>query len=119
VNQEPSDPPDLFETWLRLRLADVVENGEVPASLLTNLHAALADLRTRPPEARHTLALMELADRVHLPVDRLAELLAALGALPAEAQDRLRRRFVEAWLMHHREAYESEQKRGNDGPAAQ
>ena len=115
MDQDTADPPESFETWLRHRLADAVENGEVPATLLTDLHAALAETHAQPPEARNTLALMELAERVQLPMDRLAELLAALDALPAEAQDRIRRRFVDAWLIHQREAYETEQDGGIDG----
>jgi len=58
---------------------------------------------------------MELADRVQLPVDRLTELLATLEAQPTVTRERVLRRFVEAWLMHQREAYEAEQHGGGNG----
>ena len=79
------DPAEPFETWLLRRVADAVEGGEVSATLLTDLHAEIAEARERPPEERHALALMELAERVQLPVDRLTELLATLEAQPSVA----------------------------------
>jgi hypothetical protein len=41
-------------------------------------------------------------------VDRLTELLATLEAQPTATRELVLRRFVEAWLMHQREAYEAE-----------
>ena len=58
---------------------------------------------------------MELAERVNLPVDRLTELLATLEAQPTVTRERFLRRFVEAWLMHQREAYEADHHGGDDG----
>ncbi len=78
------------------------------ADLLAELHAEIAEGRERPPEERHALALMELADWVNLPVDRLTELLATLEAQPTATRELVLRRFVEAWLMHQRDAYEAE-----------
>ena len=77
-----STPSEAFETWLLHRVAEAVEADEVSADLLAELHAEIAEARERPPEERHALALMELADRVNLPVDRLTELLATLEAQP-------------------------------------
>ena len=108
-------PPEPFETWLLHRVADAVEGAEVSADLLTDLHAAFAEARAQPPEARDALALMELAERVNLPVDHLTELLAALQARPPVARERFLRRFVEAWLVHQREAYEADHHGGDDG----
>ncbi len=104
-----------FETWLLHRVAEAVEAGEVSADLLAELHAEIAEARERPPEERHALALMELADRVNLPVDRLTELLATLEAQPTATRELVLRRFVEAWLMHQREAYEADHHGGDDG----
>ena len=104
-----------FETWLLHRVAEAVEGDEVSGDLLTDLHAAIAEARARPPEARDALALMELAERVNLPVDHLTELLAALEAQPTVARERFLRRFVEAWLVHQREAYDADQHGGEDG----
>jgi len=87
----------------------------VSADLLTELHAALAEARAQPPEARDTLALMELAERVNLPVDHLTEILATLDAHPIEMRERFLRRFVEAWLVQQREAYKTDHQGGDDG----
>jgi hypothetical protein len=109
------DPAAPFETWLLHRIAEAVEGNEVSATLLTDLHAAIAEVRARPPEARDALTLMDLAERVNLPVDELTELLATLEAQPTAARDRFLRGFVEAWLMQQREGYYAEQHGGEDG----
>ena len=89
------DPTEPFETWLLRRVAEAIEgNEEVSANLLTELRTALAEVRARPPEARDSLALMELAERVNLPADHLAELLAALEAQPAVARERFLHRLL-------------------------
>ncbi len=98
-------PAEPFETWLLHRVAEAVEGREVSADLLTELHDAIAEVRARPPEARDTLALIELAERVNVPEDHLTELLATLAAQPIEARERFLRRFVEAWLVQQREEY--------------
>ena len=85
-----------FEPWLLRRVAEAVENREVSATLLTDLHAAMAEAYAQPPEAREALALMDLAERVNLPVDQLTELLATLQAQPIVVRERFLRRFVEA-----------------------
>jgi len=64
---------------------------------------------------RGALALMELAERVNLPVDQLTELLATLQAQPTVVRERFRRRFVEAGLVQQRDAYDAEQHGGDDG----
>jgi hypothetical protein len=112
VKRSTPDPTEPFEAWLLHRVADAVEAEEVSSDLLTELHAAIVETQGRPPEDRHALALMELAERVHLPVDRLTEHLANLEAQPRSTRERLLRRFVEAWLMHQREAYEQENQGG-------
>jgi len=109
---EPTDP---FETWLLHRVAEAVEGAEVSADLLTELQAEMAEARAQPREARDTLALMDLAERVNLPADELSDLLATLEAQPTEARERFLRRFVEAWLVQQRELYDAEQHGGNDG----
>jgi hypothetical protein len=67
------------------------------------------------PNERHALALMALADGVNLPVDRLMELLAILEAQPTVTRELFLRRFVEAWLIHQREAYNADHHGGGDG----
>ena len=110
-----SDPAEPFETWLLHRVAEAVEGDEVSGDLLTDLHAAIAESQARPPEAQDALALMELAERVNLSVDHLTELLATLDAQPSGTGERFFRRFVEAWLVHQREAYDVEHHGGDDG----
>jgi hypothetical protein len=109
------DPAEHFENWLLHRVAEAVEGREVSTDLLTDLQAAIAETRAQPPEARDALALMELAERVNLPVDHLTELLASLRAQPTATRELDLRRFVEAWLVHQREAYEAEHHGGDDG----
>jgi hypothetical protein len=58
---------------------------------------------------------MELAERVNLPVDRLTEILANLEAQPRITRELLLRRFVEAWLIQQREAYEADHHGGDEG----
>ena len=110
-----SDPAEPFETWLLRRVADSVEGAEVSANLLAELHAEIAEARERPPEERQALALMDLAERVNLPVDRLTELLAALEAQPTVVRERFLRRLVEAWLMQQCELYDADHHGGDDG----
>ena len=112
------DSTEPFETWLLHRVAEAVEGNEVSATLLTDLHAAIAEVRARPPEARDALALMDLAERVNLPVDHLTELLATLQAQPTVVRERFLRRFVEAWLMQQRELYDAGHHGGDDGEDA-
>ena len=108
------DPAEPFEIWLLHRVAEAVEGNEVSATLLTDLHAAIVEVRDRPPDERYALALMDLAERVNLPVDRLTELLATLETQPTGVRERVLRRFVEAWLAHQREAYEADHHGGDD-----
>jgi hypothetical protein len=85
------DPTGAFQAWLLHRVAEAVEGNEVSADLLTDLHAAIAEARAQPPDARDALALMDLAERVNLPLDHLTELLATLEAQPIEARKRFLR----------------------------
>jgi len=82
-----SDPAEPFETWLLRRAAEAVEAGEVSADLLAEIHSQIAETRGRSPDERHPLALMELAERVQLPVDRLTELLANLEGQPGVTRE--------------------------------
>jgi hypothetical protein len=43
------DPAAPFETWLLHRVAEAAENREVSADLLTEIHAALAEVRAGLP----------------------------------------------------------------------
>ena len=114
MTYERPDPAEAFEGWLLRRVGEAVEAGEVSADLLSEIHAAIVETRGRPPEERDALALMELAERVQLPVDRLTELLGALQAQPTMVQERFLRRFVEAWLIRQREVYEADHRGGNE-----
>jgi len=104
-----------FETRILHRVAEAVEAGAVSTDLLTDLHAAIAQARERPPEEQHALPLMELAEQFQLPVDRLTELLATLEAQPRVTREMLLRRFVEACLAQQRDAYEADHHGGESG----
>jgi len=42
------EPTEIFEAWLLHRVAEAVEGAEVTAALLTDLHAAIGEVRARP-----------------------------------------------------------------------
>lgn len=109
-----SDQSVPFETRLLRRVADAVEAGEVSADLLTDLQTEIAVARARPPEERHARALVELAERLGLPLERLTAMLAALDAQPTVTREYLLRRFVEAWLVPQRDAYDADHHGGHD-----
>jgi len=113
--QRMPDPAELFETWLLRRVAEAVEAGEVSADLLADIHAAMAETRGQSPDERHAVALIELAERVNLPVNHVTELLMTLPAQPPTARARFLRRFVEAWLMRQRAAHDADRPGANDG----
>ena len=92
-----------------------MEGAEVSAELLTELHAAFAEVRARPPEAREALAFIDLVERANLPVDDVTELRAFLRAQPPVAREQFLRQFVEAWLVQWRDADDAEPHGGNDG----
>jgi hypothetical protein len=48
VGAEAFEPLEGFETWLRRRVAQAVEGGELPEALLTDLHAEIAAAKERP-----------------------------------------------------------------------
>jgi hypothetical protein len=45
----------------------------------------------------------------------LTDLLATLEAQPTAVRERFLRRFVEAWLIQRREAYDADHQGDNDG----
>lgn len=109
------DPREAFETWLLQCVAHAVEAGEVPADLLTELRAEIAEARERLPEEWHALAVRELAERFGLPVDKLQELLAALEAQPNVTRELLLHRFAEAWFAQQRKTHEADPLGGDNG----
>ena len=48
------DPAEPFESWLLRRVAEAVEGNEVSATLLTELHAEIAEVRARGLPRRRT-----------------------------------------------------------------
>ena len=113
--RSPPDPAEPFETWFLERVARAVEARDVSANLLTDLRAEMAEAHGRPSDEWHTLAVQELAERFDLSVDRLTELLAALEAQLSVTREAFLRRFVEAWLMQQRDAYEANHNGGDNG----
>lgn len=97
-----------LEQWIRQRVTQAVEAGDVPAELLAELGENLEATRTLPPEQRGRETVQALADALGLPAEQAAEALRAFNGLPAEAQDFALRRLVEAWLVWQGRAYKSE-----------
>lgn len=111
----PSEYPDemeAFERWLLRRVAQAVEAGDVPASLLTELQAEIEAALERPQEEGHAEAVQGIAERVGIPLREAERRLTALEAQPRVAREMLLRRIAEAWLAGQRETYQATRDRG-------
>ncbi len=73
------EPLDCFEAWFLSRMAQVVEAGEVPSSLLTELQAKIEAARDRPQEESHAEALRDIAQRLGIPLDQVEQGLKSLA----------------------------------------
>lgn len=89
-------PMDAFEVWLLRRVAQAVEAGGVPGSLLTQLQAEIDAARERPQEEGHAEAVQDIAERLNIPLKRAEDMLAESEAQPTVTRERLMRRIVEA-----------------------
>ncbi len=96
---------DAFEPWLVRRVAQAVEAGEVPASLLTELQAEIESARERPQEESHAEAVQDIAEKLNIPLERAKHMLATLEAQPSVIREVFMRRIALAWLDGHQEAY--------------
>jgi len=66
----------------------------------------------RSPDARHAVAVQELAERCGLPVDQVKDLLSTLEAQPTVTGEAFLRQIVEAWLADQRESYRAGERGG-------
>jgi DNA-directed RNA polymerase specialized sigma subunit len=89
---------DSFETWLLRRVAQAVEAGEVPSSLLTELQAEIEAARERPQEEGRAEAVQDIAEKLGIPLKQAEHMLATLEAQPTVTRELLMRRIAEAWL---------------------
>ncbi len=105
VGNDIPAPKDTLESWLLHRVAQVVEAGEVSADLLADLQAEFETARERPQGEAHAAAIQHIADLGGVPEEEAAGTLAAMEAQPTVTRELLMRRFAEAWLAGHREAY--------------
>lgn len=97
------------------RVAKVVEAGEVPADLVTQLHSELEAARERSEEEARAAAIQHIADLAVVPEKVAAKTLAAVEARPGVTREVLLRRFLEASLVQQREEQQTGQKGGEDG----
>jgi hypothetical protein len=84
---------DAIKNWLLRRLAQAVEAGDVPADLLTELHAEFEAARERTQEEGHAAAVQDIAIAMEIPLEHTGGGLRALEALPTVARELLMRRF--------------------------
>lgn len=91
-----------FEAWLRRRVAQAVEAGEVPAVLLAELQAAFDAARDKPHEEGHHEAVRAIVEILAMPVDQVEDGLRALETQPAAIRELLMRRITQAWLEGQR-----------------
>ena len=104
MGSEFSEPMDAFESWLLRRVAQAVEAGEVPATLLGELQAEIKTARERPQEESHAAAVRHIADLAAVNQERVAEALAGIEAQPRVTRELLMRQIAEAWLEGQRRA---------------
>ena len=90
------DPLDTFEPWLLHRVAQAVEAGEVPASLLTELQTEIQAAKGRPQAEGHAAAVQQIADLADVDREKAAEALASIEAQPTVTRELLMRRIAEA-----------------------
>jgi len=98
VESDISDPMETFEPWLLRRVAQAVEAGEVPASLLTELQTEIQAARGRPQAEGHAAAILQIADLADVDQKKAAEVPASIEAQPTVTRELLMRRTAGAWL---------------------
>ncbi len=91
-----------FEAWLRRRVAQAVEAGEVSADLLAELQAEFEAARGRPQAEAHAEAIRDIAARLEIPLEQAEKSLTAIEAQPTVTREVLMRRIAEAWLEGQR-----------------
>ena len=96
--EESLGPVHAFESWLLHRVAQAVEAGEVPASLLAELQTEIQVARGKPQAEGHAAAIFQIADLADVDREEAAEVLASIEAQPTVTRELLMRRIAEAWL---------------------
>ncbi len=93
---------EAFETWLRRRVAQAVEAGEVSADLLTELQGELEAARERPQAQSQADTVQDIAVELQMPIEKVEAGLTALEAQPRVNREVLMRQIAEAWLEAQR-----------------
>ena len=96
---------EAFEVWLLRRVAQAVEDGEVPGDLLAGLTAEFEAARATPQEVSHVAAVRQIAEIAGVETQKAAEVLATIEAQPTVTRELLMRRIAEAWLEGQRKVY--------------
>ncbi len=99
---ELPEPLEGFEGWLLRRVAQAVEAGEVPATLLTHLQAEIETARERPAAESHAAAVRHVAEIAEVDEAHAREVLEAIEAQPTATRELLMRRIAEVWLEGQR-----------------
>jgi hypothetical protein len=105
MSSDRPEPLEAFAAWLLRRVAQAVEAGEVPGSLLTELQAEIEAARARPHKEGHAEAVRDIAARLEIPLEQAEKSLTALEAQPTVTRELLMRRVAEAWLKGQGEAW--------------
>jgi len=105
VASESSELMGAFESWLLRHVAQAVEAGEVPATLLGELEAEIRTARERSREEGRAAAVRQIADLAAVNQERVAGALACIEAQPKVTRELLMRQIAEAWLEGQRRAH--------------
>lgn len=89
-----SEPMDAFEAWLLRRVAQVVEAGNVPATLLAELWAEIEAPRERPQAQSHANAVRDISVELQMPVEKVEAGLATLETKPRVIREVLLQRIA-------------------------
>ncbi len=81
-----------------------VEARDEPASLLSELQAAMEEARDRPQDESHAEAVRDLAVQLAIPLVEAERALAGLEAQPTVTRELIMGRIAEAWLEGQRGA---------------
>ncbi len=101
-----------LEQRLRQRVAQAVESGKLPGDLLTELVVELEAAKEQSPDEGRAAAMDVIAERLDLPLEEAATLVAHLEAQPEVVRLVALKRIAEAWLEGQRRAHRDEWEKG-------
>ncbi len=108
MRTNPAHLMESYLTWLRRRVAQAVEAGEVPAGLMAELQSEIEAAKERPQDEGHATAIRQIADLAGVDPEKAAKVLATLVAQPTVTREPLMRRIAEAWLAGQSRTHDRE-----------